>query len=104
MAKKPAITGIGRPQGFIDDVAKAIGKAIKKPKSVKVTKPLTRKPPQPPKRVVTGKPPSVGSKGTGREAFTKRNAMSTEALDKYRKMQGFDKTVNDIKKPKKRIG
>lgn len=101
MPKKPAITGVGRPQGFIDDVAKIIGKAIKKPKSVKVTKPLTRKPPQPPKRVVTGKPPSVGSKGTGTPSV--RGGMTTKDLDTYRKMQGFDKTVNDIKKPKKRI-
>jgi len=104
MAKKPAITGLGRPQGFIDDVAKVIGKAIKKPKSVKATKPLTRKPPQPPKRVVTSKPPAVGSKGTGRKDWDRRNAMSTEALDKYRYWQGFDKTVPDVKKPKKRIG
>ena len=102
MVKKPAITGVGRPQGFIDDVAKAIGKAIKKPKSVKVTKPLTRKPPQPPKRVVTGKPPSVGSKGTGTPSINRGN-MTTKELDAYRKMQGFDKTVNDIQKPKKRI-
>lgn len=153
MAKKPAITGIGRPQGFIDDTAKAIGKAIKKgvrktenkvyrkaedvllnrqarkqvtrkmapfkddrafyraerkqeirmeggPFSYKAPK---KKPPQPPKRVVTSKPPAVGSKGTGRKDWDRRNAMSTEALDKYRYWQGFDKTVPDVKKPKKRI-
>lgn len=29
-ARKPAITGVARPQGFIDDAAKGIGKAIKK--------------------------------------------------------------------------
>lgn len=151
MAKKPAITGIGRPQGFIDDTAKAIGKAIKKgvrktenkvyrkaedvllnrqarkqvtrkmapfkddrafyraerkqeirmeggPFSYKAPK---KKPPQPPKRSAIGKPPSVGSKGTGTPSV--RGGMTTKELDAYRKMQGFDKTVNDIKKPKKRI-
>jgi hypothetical protein len=46
MAKKPAITGVARPQGFIDDAAKAIGKALRKPKSVTVNKIPTRKPPK----------------------------------------------------------
>jgi hypothetical protein len=46
MAKKPAITGVARPQGFIDDAAKAIGKALKKPKSVTVNKVPPRTPPK----------------------------------------------------------
>jgi hypothetical protein len=46
MAKKPAITGVARPQGFIDDAAKAIGKALRKPKSVTVNKIPTRTPPK----------------------------------------------------------
>jgi hypothetical protein len=46
MAKKPAITGVARPQGFIDDAAKAIGKALRKPKSVTVNKIPPRTPPK----------------------------------------------------------
>lgn len=42
MAKKPAITGVARPQGFIDDAAKVIGRALRKPKSVSVTKQVKR--------------------------------------------------------------
>ena len=47
MAKKPAITGVARPQGFIDDFGKAIGKALKKPKSVTVNKIPSRTPAKP---------------------------------------------------------
>ena len=36
MAKKPAITGVARPQGFIDDTIKAIGKRLRKPAEVTV--------------------------------------------------------------------
>jgi hypothetical protein len=36
MAKKPAITGVARPQGFIDDTLKAIGKRLRKPAEVTV--------------------------------------------------------------------
>jgi hypothetical protein len=50
MAKKPAITGVARPQGFIDDAAKAIGKALKKPKSVTVR---TVEPLKAPKSIVS---------------------------------------------------
>jgi hypothetical protein len=40
-SKKPAITGIARPQGFIDDTLVAIGKSVKKAygKSLKLRKP-----------------------------------------------------------------
>jgi hypothetical protein len=169
MAKKPAITGISRPQGFIDDTAKAIGKAMKKTRSAgefisdvgsdryarmrystipkakkkvyrkvedialnnQAKKQITRKmapskddrafyraerkqeirmeggpfsykapkkkPPQPPKKSGI-KPPSMRTNlGKGKPAMT------TKELDAYRKMQGFDKTVSDIKKPKKKI-
>ena len=36
MAKKPAITGVARPQGWIDDTVKAIGKRLRKPAEVTV--------------------------------------------------------------------
>jgi hypothetical protein len=36
MAKKPAITGVARPQGWIDDTARAIGKRLRKPAEVTV--------------------------------------------------------------------
>jgi hypothetical protein len=36
MAKKPAITGVARPQGWIDDTLKAIGKRMSKPAEVTV--------------------------------------------------------------------
>jgi len=36
MAKKPAITNIARPQGFIDDTLKAIGKRLRKPEEITV--------------------------------------------------------------------
>ena len=35
-SKKPAITGVARPQGFIDDTLKAISKALRKPAEVTV--------------------------------------------------------------------
>ena len=67
MAKKPAITGVARPQGFIDDFGKAIGKALKKPKSVTVNKGPSRKVPtlsnNAPKY---GPDPTGGLKGTYR--------------------------------------
>lgn len=43
------------------------------------------KPPQPPKRPTGGKPPSVGSKGTGRPET--RGGMNTKELDAYLKKQ-----------------
>jgi hypothetical protein len=36
MAKKPAITGVARPQGFIDDTLKAISKRLRKPAEITV--------------------------------------------------------------------
>ncbi len=36
MAKKPAITGVARPQGWIDDTLKAIGKRMSKPAEITV--------------------------------------------------------------------
>lgn len=38
MAKKPAITGVARPQGWIDDTLKAVGKRLRKPAEVTVNK------------------------------------------------------------------
>ncbi|CAB4139899.1 hypothetical protein UFOVP355_54 [uncultured Caudovirales phage] len=38
MAKKPAITGVARPQGWIDDTLKAISKSLGKPKQAKKIK------------------------------------------------------------------
>lgn len=38
MAKKPAITGVARPQGWIDDTVKAIGKRMSKPAEITVNK------------------------------------------------------------------
>jgi hypothetical protein len=38
MAKKPAITGVARPQGWIDDTLKAIGKRMSKPAEITVNK------------------------------------------------------------------
>jgi hypothetical protein len=35
MAKKPAITGVARPQGFIDDTLKAIAKSLGRPPKTK---------------------------------------------------------------------
>jgi hypothetical protein len=37
-SKKPAITGVARPQGWIDDTLKAIGKRMRKPAEITVNK------------------------------------------------------------------
>lgn len=67
MAKKPAITGVARPQGFIDDFGKAIGKALKKPKSVTVNKGPSRKVPTLSNNAPKYRPdPTGGLKGTYR--------------------------------------
>jgi hypothetical protein len=101
MAKKPAITGIGRPQGFVDDIIKAIKPAFGRKMTKNIKKAASSvpkaRPPQPPKKSGI-KPPSMRTDlGKGRPAMT------TKELDAYRKMQGFDKTVSDIQKPKKKV-
>jgi hypothetical protein len=103
-----------KPKGIIDDIGRAIENALKKPvkpseftrmnKNSKMKKVFAngdgsipkRKPPQPPKKSSI-KPPSLRTDlGKGRPAMT------TKELDAYRKLQNFDKTVNDInKKPRK---
>ena len=86
MAKKQGLDDI------IKGAAKLVGKATKKgakktTKSAPAKTPA-KKPPQPPKRPTGGKPPAVGSKGTGR--VETRGGMNTKELDAYLKKQYKD--------------
>ena len=77
-------------KGPYDDIIKAIlGKLDPKSAAKKNVKKITRtpkkSPPSPPKRKTTGKPPAVGSKGTGRPET--RGGMNTKELDAYLKKQ-----------------
>lgn len=74
-------------KGPYDDIIKAIlGKLDPKSAAKKIDKKITKtprkSPPSPQKRKTTGKPPAVGSKGTGRPST--RGGMTSKELDAYR--------------------